>query len=54
MHRSCEDQSYNRLADTNKGQRSVSLSQPNELLSTVYMELLRSVTGTDHSTQKRY
>src|SRR6266513_6304045 len=54
MHKSCEGQSHNGLADTNKGQGSTSLSRPNELLSTVHMELLGSVAGTDHPTQERY
>ena len=49
-HGSCEGQSHNGLADTNKSQGSASLSQPNELLSMIHIELLGSVAGTDYPT----
>src|SRR5438046_555308 len=54
LHRPHEGQGYYGLADTNEGQGSASLSQPNELLPMIHMELLWSVTRTDRLTQKRH
>ena len=53
-HRPHEGQGYYRLANTNKGQGSASLSQPNKLLLMIHMELLWSVARTNHLTQKGY
>ena len=54
LHRPRKGQSYNRLANTNKGQGSIRLSRPNELLLMIHMELLWLVTRTDCLTQKGY